>query len=142
MPRTSRTGRTGRTSRTGRTRLRLALGASAFLLATAVVPVPAHAEDVTDYAITVDPGARGAAIDKTMYGVFFEDINRAADGGLYAELVQNRSFEYATDDNKAYTPLTAWTVGGQAQMVNDAGRLNETNRNYLSLAAGSSVTNA
>jgi hypothetical protein len=29
-----------------------------------------------------------------MYGVFFEDINRAADGGLYAELVQNRSFEY------------------------------------------------
>ena len=130
-----------RTSRTGRTRLRLALGASAFLLATAVVPVPAHAEDVTDYAITVDPGARGATIDKTMYGVFFEDINRAADGGLYAELVQNRSFEYSTDDNKAYTPLTAWTVDGRAQVVNDAGRLNETNRNYLSLEASSSATN-
>ncbi|WP_329246257.1 carbohydrate binding domain-containing protein [Streptomyces sp. NBC_01478] len=129
-------------SRTSRTRLRLALGASAFLLATAVVPVPAHAEDVTDYAITVDPGTQGAAIDKTMYGVFFEDINRAADGGLYAELVQNRSFEYSTDDNKAYTPLTAWTVAGTGQVVNDAGRLNETNRNYLSLAAGSSVTNA
>ncbi|MFD4873571.1 alpha-L-arabinofuranosidase C-terminal domain-containing protein [Streptomyces sp. NPDC058420] len=131
-----------RTSRTGRTRLRLVLRASAFLLATAVVPVPAHAEDVTDYAITVDPDARGATIDKTMYGVFFEDINRAADGGLYAELVQNRSFEYSTDDNKTYTPLTAWTVGGEAQVVNDAGRLNETNRNYLSLAASSSVTNA
>ncbi|WP_033282190.1 alpha-L-arabinofuranosidase C-terminal domain-containing protein [Streptomyces sp. NRRL F-525] len=132
-------------SRTSRTRLRLALGASAFLLATAVVPAPAHAEDVTDvtdYAITVDPSARGAAIDKTMYGVFFEDINRAADGGLYAELVQNRSFEYSTDDNKSYTPLTAWTVAGTAQVVNDAGRLNETNRNYLSLAASSSVTNA
>jgi len=138
-------------SRTSRTRLRLALGASAFLLATAVVPAPAHAEDVTDatdvadvtdYAITVDPSTRGATIDKTMYGVFFEDINRAADGGLYAELVQNRSFEYSTGDNKSYTPLTAWTVAGQAQVVNDSGRLNETNRNYLSLAAGSSVTNA
>ncbi|WP_405971143.1 carbohydrate binding domain-containing protein [Streptomyces sp. NBC_00988] len=132
-------------SRTSRTRLRLALGASAFLLATAVVPAPAHADDatdVTDYAITVDPSTRGAAIDKTMYGVFFEDINRAADGGLYAELVQNRSFEYSTDDNTSYTPLTGWTVAGTAQVVNDAGRLNETNRNYLSLAAGSSVTNA
>jgi len=138
-------------SRTSRTRLRLALGASAFLLATAVVPAPAHAEDVTDvtgatdvtdYTITVDPSTRGATIDKMMYGVFFEDINRAADGGLYAELVQNRSFEYSTDDNKSYTPLTAWTVAGQAQVVNDSGRLNETNRNYLSLAAGSSVTNA
>ncbi|MGW0836072.1 alpha-L-arabinofuranosidase C-terminal domain-containing protein [Streptomyces prunicolor] len=129
-------------SRTSRTRLRLALGASAFLLATAVVPAPAHAADVTDYAITVDASTRGATIDKTMYGVFFEDINRAADGGLYAELVQNRSFEYSTDDNKSYTPLTGWTVAGQAQVVNDSGRLNETNRNYLSLAAGSSVTNA
>lgn len=132
-------------SRISRTRLRLALGASAFLLATAVVPAPARADDVTDvtdYAITVDPSTRGAAIDKTMYGVFFEDINRAADGGLYAELVQNRSFEYSTDDNKSYTPLTGWTVAGTAQVVNDAGRLNETNRNYLSLAASSSVTNA
>lgn len=129
-------------SRTSRTRLRLALGASAFLLATTVVAAPAHAEDVTDYAITVDPSTQGAAIDKTMYGVFFEDINRAADGGLYAELVQNRSFEYSTDDNTSYTPLTGWTVAGTAQVVNDFGRLNETNRNYLSLAAGSSVTNA
>ncbi|MEV0180949.1 alpha-L-arabinofuranosidase C-terminal domain-containing protein [Streptomyces sp. NPDC050625] len=129
-------------SRTTRTRWRIGLGASAFLLATAMTPAPAHAEDVTDYAITVDPTARGAAIDDTMYGVFFEDINRAADGGLYAELVQNRSFEYSTDDNKSYTPLTAWTVTGSAQVVNDSGRLNDRNRNYLSLGAGSAVTNA
>jgi hypothetical protein len=77
-----------------------------------------------------------------MYGVFFEDINRAADGGLYAELVQNRSFEYSTADNSSYTPLTSWTVQGTAQALNDGGRLNERNRTYLSLAAGSSVTNA
>ncbi|WP_405559620.1 carbohydrate binding domain-containing protein [Streptomyces canus] len=125
-----------------RTRWRLGLGATAFLVAAGLVPAPAHAEDVTDYAITVDPAARGAKIDDTMYGVFFEDINRAADGGLYAELVQNRSFEYSTADNSSYTPLTSWTVSGTGQVVNDDGRLGERNRNYLSLGAGSSVTNA
>ncbi|MFJ4540098.1 alpha-L-arabinofuranosidase C-terminal domain-containing protein [Streptomyces tibetensis] len=125
-----------------RTRWRLGLTTTALLTAAALVPAPAHAEDVTDYTITVDPSAQGAKIDDTMYGVFFEDINRAADGGLYAELVQNRSFEYSTADNGSYTPLTSWTVGGTAQVVNDSGRLNERNRNYLALGAGSSVTNA
>ncbi|MEU7559362.1 alpha-L-arabinofuranosidase C-terminal domain-containing protein [Streptomyces eurythermus] len=124
------------------TRYRLGLGAGAVLLATAALPAPAHAEEVTDYAISVDPSATGPAIPRTMYGVFFEDINRAADGGLYAELVQNRSFEYATADNASYTPLTSWTVSGTARAVDDSGRLNERNRTYLALAAGSSVTNA
>lgn len=36
----------------------------------------------------------GAEVQHTMYGLFFEDINYAADGGLYAELVKNRSFEF------------------------------------------------
>ncbi|MFJ8108626.1 alpha-L-arabinofuranosidase C-terminal domain-containing protein [Streptomyces sp. NPDC096132] len=125
-----------------RTRWRLGLGATALLVASAVLPAPARAADTTDYAITVDPAAKGAKIDDTMYGVFFEDINRAADGGLYAELVQNRSFEYSTVDNRSYTPLTSWTVSGTANVVNDDGRLNDRNRNYLSLGAGSSVTNA
>jgi len=53
--------------------------------------------------ITVDAGRTGSAISPTMYGVFFEDINFAADGGLYAELVKNRSFEF---DH----PLTGWQV--------------------------------
>ncbi|EKX63626.1 alpha-L-arabinofuranosidase C-terminal domain-containing protein [Streptomyces ipomoeae] len=125
-----------------RTRWRLGLTATAFLVAAGSIPAPAHAEDVTDYAITVDPAAKGAKIDDTMYGVFFEDINRAADGGLYAELVQNRSFEYSTADNRTYTPLTSWTVDGTGTVLNDAGRLNERNRDYLSLGAGSAVTNA
>ncbi|MFJ4370204.1 alpha-L-arabinofuranosidase C-terminal domain-containing protein [Streptomyces chartreusis] len=126
-----------------RIRWRFGTAATALLVTAGLVPTAtAHAEDVTDYSITVDPAARGAAIDDTMYGVFFEDINRAADGGLYAELVQNRSFEYSTDDNRSYTPLTSWTVEGAGEVVNDAGRLDERNRNYLSLGAGSSVTNA
>ncbi|MEU2371938.1 alpha-L-arabinofuranosidase C-terminal domain-containing protein [Streptomyces pseudogriseolus] len=125
-----------------RTRRRAVLTGAALLTAAVLLPVPAHAESVADYTVTVDTGARGPAVDDTMYGVFFEDINRAADGGLYAELVQNRSFEYSTADNGSYTPLTSWSVSGTAEVVNDSGRLNERNRNYASLAAGSSVTNS
>jgi alpha-N-arabinofuranosidase len=44
--------------------------------------------------ITIDVSRPGADISPTMYGIFFEDINFGADGGLYAELVKNRSFEF------------------------------------------------
>ncbi|MEV1022482.1 alpha-L-arabinofuranosidase C-terminal domain-containing protein [Streptomyces sp. NPDC050264] len=131
-----------------RRRWRIGLGAAvgSLLAGTAVLPSSAadaaDAADVTDYTVTVDPSRTGATIDDSMYGVFFEDINRAADGGLYAELVQNRSFEYTTADNKAYTPLTAWTAGGTARTVDDDGRLNARNRTYLSLGADASVTNS
>ncbi|GAA2806271.1 alpha-L-arabinofuranosidase C-terminal domain-containing protein [Saccharopolyspora taberi] len=103
------------------------------------VPHAASAPLAADYSLTVDPAASGPAIDDTMYGVFYEDINRAADGGLYAELIQNRSFEYSPADNQNYTPLTSWentaTGGatGAAEVVDDDGRLNERNRNYLRL---------
>lgn len=50
-----------------------------------------------------------------LYGLFFEDINHAADGGLYAEMVQNRSFEYCELDRKDYHSLTAWEKRGQVQ---------------------------
>jgi len=51
--------------------------------------------------ISVDAAHPGAAISPSMYGVFFEDINFGADGGLYPELVKNRSFEFQE-------PLTGW----------------------------------
>ena len=43
--------------------------------------------------IIINLQERGSDISPTMYGVFFEEINHAGDGGLYAELIQNRSFE-------------------------------------------------
>ncbi len=43
--------------------------------------------------ISIDANDRGPLISPTHYGIFFEDINHAADGGLYAELIRNRSFE-------------------------------------------------
>jgi alpha-N-arabinofuranosidase len=48
------------------------------------------------------------AISPDLFGIFFEDINYAADGGLYAEMVQNRSFEYAPSDRAGWHPLTSW----------------------------------
>ena len=53
----------------------------------------------------VDVNKIGAPIQSTMYGIFFEDINFGADGGLYAELIKNRSFEF---DN----PFVGWIPFG------------------------------
>src|ERR1043165_6385456 len=46
--------------------------------------------------ITIQADKKIAAIQPTMWGLFFEDINFAADGGVYAEMVKNRSFEFNT----------------------------------------------
>jgi alpha-L-arabinofuranosidase len=47
-------------------------------------------------------------ISPDLFGIFFEDINYAADGGLYAELIQNRSFEYNPADRRDWNPLSFW----------------------------------
>ena len=57
--------------------------------------------------LTVNSGERKRISDK-LIGVFFEDISYAADGGLYAELVQNRDFEYSPLDRKEWSATTAW----------------------------------
>jgi alpha-L-arabinofuranosidase len=54
----------------------------------------------------------GAAVQPTMYGIFFEDINYAADGGLYAEMVKNRSFEFPQS-------LMGWRAYGNFEVRND-----------------------
>ena len=61
--------------------------------------------------IDVDAAKRGPKISPTHYGIFFEDINHAADGGLYAELIRNRSFEDGEDYGKPAN-MEAWSVKG------------------------------
>ncbi|WLT30953.1 alpha-L-arabinofuranosidase C-terminal domain-containing protein [Geothrix sp. PMB-07] len=56
--------------------------------------LPDKGQRVPTATLTVDARNPGAAINPAMWGVFFEDINFAADGGLWAELVKNRSFEF------------------------------------------------
>lgn len=65
--------------------------------------------------ITLNSAAPGRPL-KDLYGLFFEDINHAADGGLYAELLRNRDFEFDAVDRGDYTPLTAWAPVGNAQL--------------------------
>jgi len=50
----------------------------------------------------------GRRISPDLFGLFFEDINYSADGGLYAELVQNRSFEYNPTEQKEWNPFSFW----------------------------------
>ncbi|MBW3093722.1 hypothetical protein KIH79_12545 [Bifidobacterium sp. 82T10] len=81
-----------------------------------------------------------------LFGVFFEDLNHAADGGLYAELIQNRSFEFDPIDNPDYTPLTGWTVlpegGTTSAVVADEHPLNGNNLHYLVLGPAADADNA
>lgn len=69
-----------------------------------------HAQDNT---VTVQTKNIGAEIQPTMYGVFFEDINFGADGGLYAELIKNRSFEFTPDH------YMGWEMFGNVTLKND-----------------------
>ncbi|HMD18879.1 MAG TPA: hypothetical protein VKH40_01085, partial [Alloacidobacterium sp.] len=72
------------------------------VLVLTLLPVCLSGQDQHDAAvISVDAAHPGAAISPTMFGIFFEDINFGADGGLYPELVKNRSFEFQE-------PLTGW----------------------------------
>lgn len=66
-----------------------------------------------DYTLKVKATKPGAPVQSTMYGIFFEDINFAADGGLYAELVKNRSFEFQPD------ALMGWKAFGKVTIQND-----------------------
>ncbi len=66
----------------------LALGLLAFTLAPSLTAQPA--------TVTVDLSTPGHAVPSTLWGIFFEEINHAGEGGLYAELVQNRDFEATT----------------------------------------------
>lgn len=75
--------------------------------------------------LVIQAGKPGAEIQPTMYGLFFEDINYAADGGLYAELVKNRSFEFPQ-------PFMGWKTFGKVSLKDDGPF--ERNPHYVRLA--------
>ena len=54
--------------------------------------------------------AGGKAISDELIGIFFEDISSSADGGLYAELIQNGSFEFSPVERDGWGPGTAWRM--------------------------------
>lgn len=88
--------------------------------------------------INIDCSRPTADLSPHLYGLFFEDINYAADGGLYAELVQNRSFEYYQIKDAKMPPLFAWEkiergTGSCTLSIEDRKPLNDRNTNYLTI---------
>lgn len=88
---------------------------TALSLLMGVYTTPLAAQQPLNF--TVKAGEIKTPVSPNMWGIFFEDINLSADGGIYAELVKNRSFEFST-------PLMGWSVprnavaSGQIVVVN------------------------
>jgi alpha-L-arabinofuranosidase len=78
------------------------------------------------YELRLNAQKAGAPIHSTMYGLFFEDINFAADGGLYAEMVKNRSFDFPQN-------LMGWKTFGNVAVKTDR-PLFERNPAYVVLS--------
>ena len=91
------------------------------LLLTALTSVGINAQH--QFTVSTKPGA---TIQPTMYGIFFEDINFGADGGLYAEMVENRSFEFPNR-------LMGWNTFGDVT-VSDVKPAFDRNPHYVTLA--------
>ena len=116
----------------------------AFTLAAAVLACfcalapSAQAQKTT---ITIQASGPGKPISPDLVGIFFEDLNYAADGGLYAELVQNRSFEYSPTEQSSWNPLSFWEVqkqgGGDGSVsVAEMRPIHESNPHYALLTVG------
>ena len=82
---------------------------------------------------TLTVGNEEKAISDKLIGIFFEDISYAADGGLYAELIQNRDFEYTPKDHKGWNATTAWSCSKPIRVV-AVDPLSENNPHYAVLA--------
>ncbi|MDQ0059335.1 alpha-L-arabinofuranosidase C-terminal domain-containing protein [Paenibacillus harenae] len=88
--------------------------------------------------LTIHTTQQGAELGD-LFGIFFEDLNHAADGGLYAELVRNRSFEFDPIDHRDFHALTAWEKvergGGRAELsIEDSQPMNVRNKHYAVIA--------
>jgi hypothetical protein len=93
---------------------------SSFLIAVLASVGTANAQH--QFAVNAKPGGE---IQSTMYGIFFEDINFGADGGLYAEMVENRSFEFPNR-------LMGWNAFGNVT-VSDVKPAFDRNPHYVTL---------
>lgn len=119
-------------------------------------------KNTAPYTLTVHEDKPVLDISETLYGLFYEDINNAADGGIYAEMVSNRSFEAFTFDTydfhsgedgrstgRNHTPLAGWYGDTDKLAVKNQGGMNavfgqndpDGNVTYVTAADGAVITN-
>lgn len=119
-------------------------------------------KEIAPYELTIHGRTEVLDISKTLYGLFYEDINNAADGGIYAEMIQNRSFENFRFDTydvrsgengrstgRIHKPLRFWFGETDKVVVKNEGGLNEhfgikdaeTNAYYIEVPAGTTLYN-
>ncbi|MBQ7876383.1 MAG: carbohydrate binding domain-containing protein [Clostridia bacterium] len=88
---------------------------------------------------------KGVDVNPHMIGLFFEDINYGADGGLYAELLENRSFDFfPTMEFDDISPLAAWSTVGEAEFTSETkSPMNNINPQYAHIKgnAGEGIVN-
>lgn len=82
------------------------------VLAAGAALTSAQAQAVRELTVDASKPQKGIAVQPTMYGIFFEDINYGADGGLYAEMVKNRSFEFPQK-------FMGWDTFGKVELRTD-----------------------
>ena len=81
-------------------------------------------------SVTVGLDKPGAAVSPTLHGVFFEDINFGADGGLYPQRIKNGSFEFTPDPTMGWQKTPENRAGGTLSILDDQ-PLNQNNPHYL-----------
>lgn len=112
---------------------RFGTAAASLALSNLLGLAPALAQSATAAnTLTVQVNKPGAPVSKKMYGLFFEDINFAADGGLYPELVKNKSFE--TDDHLLGWKAIRGAAGLADYRVSGDGPISTTNNHFLRLS--------
>lgn len=111
-----------------------ALPASAMILAAGLCIGTAFAQEQSK-SITIDPNKTTITTSPLLYGIFFEEINRAGEGGIYAEMIQNRSFEDKSRvDEVRDTPL-AWGATNAEAKLDRSQPLNKNNPTALKVKA-------
>lgn len=102
--------------------------------------ISAYDADKADYKLNVDTKNEIKDISSLLYGIFFEDINFAADGGLYAEMVANRSFEFTelAKDNQMFAWSTVRDAEAEVKINDTENCLNQNNTNYIVIKNSSS----
>ena len=100
------------------------------VFAAAFLAGPAYAQSTA--TVDIQAGRPGALISSNLFGIFFEEINSAGEGGIYAELIRNRSFEDSTNSLPYWSLAQSGTASGQI-VLDTSSPMSAVNRQSLAL---------